>query len=85
MAAGGAVRALVVAGFVCWYSTGVFKAMDSHFGSHFGQFLRKQIRSNEQMRKDLEADRGAMERIVQVGMQNLPVIFQNNDVLILNK
>ncbi|XP_034250207.1 uncharacterized protein LOC117650726 [Thrips palmi] len=78
---GGALRALVVAGFVCWYSTGVFRAMDSHFGSHFGQYLRKQIRSNEHMRKDLEADRRAMERVLQAKGRELPAPKDDKSLL----
>lgn len=68
----GAVRAVFVGGFVCWYSTNVFKAMDNHFGDHFKDYLKEQLRGNERMRQDLEEDRLAMARVLEAKGKSLP-------------
>lgn len=68
----GAVRGLFVAGFVGWYSTGIFKAMDNHYGSQFGVYLKEQLSANKHMRRDVEAERDAMGRLLEAKGMSLP-------------
>ncbi|KAK3919301.1 Cullin-8 [Frankliniella fusca] len=75
----GAVRGLFVAGFVGWYSTGIFKAMDSHYGSQFGAYLQEQLRANEHMRRDVAAERQAMDRILENKGMSLPGPARRDD------
>lgn len=76
---GSALRGVFVAVFVFWYSTGIFKAMDNHFGSQFGRYLRQQLRDNAHMRRDVEQERQAMSRVLEARGKVMPH-HQDHDV-----
>jgi len=58
----GACRGFFVASFVFWYSAGVWKALDDHFGGGFKKYLEEEFKKNERMREDVRKSGEEMKR-----------------------